>query len=138
MRNAMNAQEVAVGWWPGDARYAKAAFYAYAHPAPEGFASATLSPSGAGVGNGSGGRYCPSGSSEAWRYPHRRKISNVLSRSLLILAEADGARGSAFVAIPSSFQINSREAFPTVITMLDLLLLHRTSARAMFARRKQL
>ena len=47
MRNAMNAQEVAVGWWPGDARYAKAAFYAYAHPAPEGFASAALSPAAA-------------------------------------------------------------------------------------------
>ncbi|HEX4116374.1 MAG TPA: DUF5996 family protein [Solirubrobacteraceae bacterium] len=44
MRNAMNAQEVAVGWWPGDARYEKPAFYAYAHPAPEGFAEAELSP----------------------------------------------------------------------------------------------
>jgi hypothetical protein len=44
MRNAMDAQEVAVGWWPGDARYGKAAFYAYAHPAPEGFAGAELSP----------------------------------------------------------------------------------------------
>jgi hypothetical protein len=44
MRNAMDAQEVAVGWWPGDARYGKAAFYAYAHPAPPGFANATLSP----------------------------------------------------------------------------------------------
>jgi hypothetical protein len=44
MRNAMNAQEVAVGWWPGDARYERAAFYAYAHPAPEGFAAATLAP----------------------------------------------------------------------------------------------
>ncbi|HEY8304625.1 MAG TPA: DUF5996 family protein [Solirubrobacteraceae bacterium] len=45
MRNAMDAQEVAVGWWPGDARYEKPAFYAYAHPAPDGFASATtLSP----------------------------------------------------------------------------------------------
>ena len=42
MRNAMDAQEVAVGWWPGDARYGKAAFYAYAHPAPDGFAEATL------------------------------------------------------------------------------------------------
>ncbi len=42
MRNAMDSQEVAIGWWPGDARYARAAFYAYAHPAPEGFASATL------------------------------------------------------------------------------------------------
>ncbi len=44
MRNAMDAQEVAVGWWPGDLRYPKAAFYAYAHPAPEGFAGAALSP----------------------------------------------------------------------------------------------
>jgi len=44
MRNAMDAQEVAVGWWPGDARYGQAAFYAYAHPAPDGFAGATLSP----------------------------------------------------------------------------------------------
>src|ERR1700730_17956786 len=47
MRNAMDAQEVAVGWWPGDGRYGKAAFYAYAHPAPETFASATLSPAAA-------------------------------------------------------------------------------------------
>jgi hypothetical protein len=44
MRNAMDAQEVAIGWWPGDPRYARAAFYAYAHPAPEGFAAAMLSP----------------------------------------------------------------------------------------------
>jgi hypothetical protein len=44
MRNAMDAQEVAVGWWPGDARYGRAAFYAFAHPAPPGFAHMTLSP----------------------------------------------------------------------------------------------
>jgi len=42
MRNAMNAQEVAVGWWPGDERHPTAAFYAYAHPAPPGFADASL------------------------------------------------------------------------------------------------
>ena len=47
MRNAMDSQEVAVGWWPGDARYGKPAFYAYAHPAPEGFAGATVEPAGA-------------------------------------------------------------------------------------------
>lgn len=47
MRNAMNVQEVALGWWPGDARYPRAAFYAYAHPAPEGFSGATLSPAAA-------------------------------------------------------------------------------------------
>ena len=47
MRNAMDAQEVAVGWWPGDARHPTAAFYAYAYPAPEGFGRAALSPPGA-------------------------------------------------------------------------------------------
>jgi hypothetical protein len=47
MRNAMDAQEVAVGWWPGDARYERAAFYAYAHPAPPAFGRASLSPAGA-------------------------------------------------------------------------------------------
>jgi hypothetical protein len=56
MRNAMDSQEVAVGWWPGDARYARSAFYAYAHPAPEGFAQATLSPPAARW-NGALGEY---------------------------------------------------------------------------------
>jgi len=44
MRNAMDAEEVAVGWWPGDPRYGKAAFYAYAHPVRDGFAGADMSP----------------------------------------------------------------------------------------------
>jgi hypothetical protein len=48
MRNAMDAQEIAIGWWPGDSRYGRAAFYAYAHPAPDGFAEAQLSPPAAG------------------------------------------------------------------------------------------
>jgi hypothetical protein len=47
MRNAGDAQQVEIGWWPGDPRYGRAAFYAYAYPAPEGFASATLSPAAA-------------------------------------------------------------------------------------------
>jgi hypothetical protein len=47
MRNAMDAQEVAIGWWPGDARYPKAAFYAYAHPAPPGFSDLSVSPAAA-------------------------------------------------------------------------------------------
>lgn len=47
MRNAMDAKEVAVGWWPGDRRYAPAAFYAYAHPAPQEFAGAVLEPAAA-------------------------------------------------------------------------------------------
>ena len=44
MRNSMDAQEVAVGWWPGDPRYDPAAFYAYAHPAPDGFAEGDVDP----------------------------------------------------------------------------------------------
>jgi hypothetical protein len=46
-RNAADAQLVEVGWWPGDLRYPKAAFYAYAHPAPPAFGHASLSPAGA-------------------------------------------------------------------------------------------
>ncbi|HUH80843.1 MAG TPA: DUF5996 family protein [Solirubrobacteraceae bacterium] len=47
MRNSMDAEEVAVGWWPGDERYERAAFYAYAHPAPEGFSRAAVAPEAA-------------------------------------------------------------------------------------------
>ena len=42
MRNAMDAQEVAVGWWPGDPKHGGAAYYAYAHPANPGFAGGDL------------------------------------------------------------------------------------------------
>ena len=43
MRNAMDSQEVAVGWWPrGTPKYGKAAFYAY--PAPDEFGRAGLAP----------------------------------------------------------------------------------------------
>jgi hypothetical protein len=47
MRNAMDAQEVAVGWWPGDARHPTAAFYAYAHPAPPNFGDGSVEPGAA-------------------------------------------------------------------------------------------
>jgi Family of unknown function (DUF5996) len=43
-RNAMDSEEVAVGWWPGDGRYDKAAFYAYAYPVRDGFADAVIPP----------------------------------------------------------------------------------------------
>ena len=47
LRNAGDAQLIEVGWWPGDPRYDKAAFYAYAHPAPPNFGRASLSPAAA-------------------------------------------------------------------------------------------
>ena len=42
--NSMDAQEIAIGWWPGDHRYGRAAFYAYAHPAGAEFPDAAVSP----------------------------------------------------------------------------------------------
>ena len=47
VRNSGDAQQVEVGWWPGDHRYPRAAFYAYAYPPQEGFAEGTLSPASA-------------------------------------------------------------------------------------------
>jgi Family of unknown function (DUF5996) len=47
MRNAMDAEEVAVGWWLGDARHPAPGFYAYAHPAPDGYGDAALEPAAA-------------------------------------------------------------------------------------------
>ncbi len=46
-RNSANAQQIEIGWWPGDARYPNAAFYAFAFPAPEGLERAKLSQAGA-------------------------------------------------------------------------------------------
>jgi hypothetical protein len=47
VRNSANAQQIEVGWWPGDARHPRPAFFAFAVPAPEGFDRATLSPQAA-------------------------------------------------------------------------------------------
>jgi Family of unknown function (DUF5996) len=47
MRNAGDAQQIEVGWWPGDARYPKAAFFAFAAPAPDGIEHARLAPEAA-------------------------------------------------------------------------------------------
>jgi hypothetical protein len=47
MRNSMDVEEVAVGWWPGDTRYGKAAFFAYVHPAAPAFPAGRLSPAAA-------------------------------------------------------------------------------------------
>jgi len=44
MRNGADAQQVSIGWWPGDPKHERAAFFALAYPAPEGFADADISP----------------------------------------------------------------------------------------------
>jgi hypothetical protein len=47
MRNAGDVEAVEVGWWPGDGRYGKAAFFAFAAPAPEGLKEAQIAPASA-------------------------------------------------------------------------------------------
>ena len=44
MRNGGDAQQISIGWWPGDPNHAAAAFFAFAYPAPEGFGNTDLSP----------------------------------------------------------------------------------------------
>ena len=44
MRNSATAEQIEVGWWPGDGRYPHAAFFAFAYPPAEGLETATLSP----------------------------------------------------------------------------------------------
>jgi hypothetical protein len=44
MRNGGDAQQVAIGWWPGDPNHEGAAFFAFAYPTPDGFGGADLSP----------------------------------------------------------------------------------------------
>jgi hypothetical protein len=46
-RNGGDAQQVGIGWWPGDANRDRAAFFCLAYPAPVGFADADLSPAAA-------------------------------------------------------------------------------------------
>lgn len=44
MRNSANAQQIEIGWWPGDHRYPRAAFFGFAFPTPDRIETAVLSP----------------------------------------------------------------------------------------------
>ena len=43
-RNSADAESIALGWWPGDRRHPRAAFFGYAFPAPEGLADGEVAP----------------------------------------------------------------------------------------------
>jgi hypothetical protein len=43
-RNSATAQQIEIGWWPGDDRHPHAAFFGFAFPAPDDFAGASLAP----------------------------------------------------------------------------------------------
>jgi uncharacterized protein DUF5996 len=46
-RNSGDVEQIELGWWPGDRIYGKAAFYAFAHPAPASLSDAQLEPAAA-------------------------------------------------------------------------------------------
>jgi hypothetical protein len=76
MRNAGDAQQIEVGWWPGARRYPRAAFFAYAYPAPEGFAAATLSPAAAHWDAGLGEYILDWDDARASPDPHRAALDS--------------------------------------------------------------
>lgn len=43
-RNSADAEQIEVGWWPGDARYPRPAFYGFAMPPSDAFGDASLAP----------------------------------------------------------------------------------------------
>lgn len=43
-RNSADMQTVTVGWWPGDSRYPRAAFYGFASPAPKRLSRVAITP----------------------------------------------------------------------------------------------
>jgi hypothetical protein len=47
MRNGGDAEQIEIGWWPGDPKHDGAAFYAFAYPPREGFADANVDPDAA-------------------------------------------------------------------------------------------
>ena len=46
-RASYDYEQVSAGWWPGDAKFRKPAFYAYGYPKPEGIESTDLGVAGA-------------------------------------------------------------------------------------------
>src|SRR3954464_7300064 len=46
-RNGGDAQQIEIGWWPGDRNYGGAAFFGFAYPTPDGFADGDLEPDAA-------------------------------------------------------------------------------------------
>lgn len=46
-RLAMDAEEIAAGFWPGDERFPEPAFWCYAYPKPAGIESAMIQPQAA-------------------------------------------------------------------------------------------
>ena len=83
MRIAMDAQEVAAGFWPGDDRFPEPAFYCYAYPKPAGIEQATIGPASAGWHAGLGEfvlRYDDEAALHALRPPGDESVTEGVER----------------------------------------------------------
>jgi hypothetical protein len=54
MRNSADAEQIEIGWWPGDARYPRAAFFGFAYPPQQGLENGIVSPTAARWDDGLG------------------------------------------------------------------------------------
>ena len=59
MQEAYSHEVSSCGFWPGNGGFGKAAFYSYAYPEPQGFASAPMSPTAPTTIRPSGNSFCP-------------------------------------------------------------------------------
>jgi hypothetical protein len=102
MRNSMDAQEVAVGWWPGDPKHDQAAFYAYAHPAPPGFAGGAIEPDAAYWDDGSGLFLLDWGDVREQEDPHALALEFLRSafRHACVVCEWDPALAATADGVP--------------------------------------
>jgi hypothetical protein len=102
MRNSMDAQEVAVGWWPGDHRHPHAAFYGYAHPAPHGYSAAGLDPPEARWDPGLGEFLLDWDDVRAAQDPHRAALAFARSvvRHSCSLCDWDQAMAASVDGVP--------------------------------------
>ena len=66
-----DAEMVCGGWWPGDERTTHSAFFAYAHPAPEGIEAVKVHPASAAWSAGAREFLLPYDSVRAERDPHQ-------------------------------------------------------------------
>lgn len=54
-RNGDDAEQIEIGWWPGNEKHDGAAFFAFAYPAPGGVGERELEPGRGSLGRGAGG-----------------------------------------------------------------------------------
>jgi Family of unknown function (DUF5996) len=94
MRNAMNAQEICTGFWPGDDRFPEPGFWCYGYPKADGVETARIGPVNAGWNTKLGEFLLRYSDVRAARDP-RAELREFLTSTYEVLAElAQWTRGA--------------------------------------------